>query len=114
MNTKLYWKNRIPFFLLNVLCMLALSFFLFATGSSRNVAGHQDPGFDLLLAQSQTAPDTRQAAVLCDQCEGMLLEQAVAVPLFTQQGYCAMAAGLEGLDYRSDRILFAGASRTGG
>ena len=44
----------------------------------------------------------------------MLLEQAVAVPLFTQQGYCAMTAGLEGLDYRSDRILFAGASRTGG
>ena len=34
MNTRLYWKNRIPFFLLNVLCMLALSFFLFATGSS--------------------------------------------------------------------------------
>ena len=28
MNTRLYWKNRIPFFLLNVLCMLALSFFL--------------------------------------------------------------------------------------
>ena len=87
---------------------------VFATGNSRNVAGHQDPGFDLLLAQSQTAPDARQAAALCDQCEGMLLEQAVAVPLFTQQGYCAMAAGLEGLDYRSDRILFAGASRTGG
>lgn len=87
---------------------------IFATGSSRNLAGYQDPQFDLLLAQCQTAPDIRQAAALCNQCEGMLLEQAVAVPFFTQQGYCAMAAGLTGLEYRSDRILFSGVKRAGG
>lgn len=34
MNTKLYWKNRIPYFILHVLCMLMLSFFLTVTGNS--------------------------------------------------------------------------------
>lgn len=87
---------------------------VFAAGSSRNITGHQDPQFDLLLAQSQTAPDTRTAARLCARCEEMLLEQGVAVPLFTQQGYCAMEAGLTGLRYRSDRILFSGVRRGAG
>lgn len=36
MNTRLYWKNRIPYFILHVLCMLLLSIFLTATGSSRD------------------------------------------------------------------------------
>lgn len=36
MNTKLYWKNRLPLFILNALCMLALSLFLALTGSSRD------------------------------------------------------------------------------
>lgn len=34
MNRKLYWKNRIPYFLLHILCMLLLSFFLTVTGES--------------------------------------------------------------------------------
>lgn len=83
----------------------------FASGSSRNLAGHQDPEFDILLAQAQSAPNTKSAAWLCSVCEGMLLEQAVAVPLFTQQGYCAMTRELTGLQYRSGRILFAGAAK---
>jgi len=83
----------------------------FAGGSSRNPAGYHDPEFDLLLAQSQTAPDTRTAAELCAQCEEMLLSQAVAVPLFTRQGYYAVASGVTGLSCWGDRILFAGASR---
>lgn len=84
---------------------------IFATGSSRNITGYQDPAFDLLLAQSQTAPDTAAAADLCAQCEGMLLDQAAAVPLFTQQGYCAIDAGVTGLVYRSDRLMFAGVKK---
>lgn len=84
---------------------------VFATGSSRNITGCQDPLFDLLLAESQTAPDTATAARLCAQCEEILLEQAVAVPLFTQQGYCAMDASVTGLVYRSDRLLFSGARK---
>lgn len=84
---------------------------IFATGSSRNITGYQDPQFDLLLAQSQTAPDTAAAARLCAQCEEMLLDQAAAVPLFTQQGYCAINAGVTGLTYRSDRLLFSGVKK---
>lgn len=83
----------------------------FAGGSSRNLAGYHDPEFDLLLARSQTAPDTRTAAELCAQCEEMLLSQGVAVPLFTQQGYYAVAAGVTGLQWQGDRILFSGVSR---
>ncbi len=64
---------------------------VFAGGSSRNLAGYNNGEFDFLLAQSQTAPDTQAAAELCAQCEEMLLSQGVAVPLFTQQGYYAVA-----------------------
>ncbi|MCM1135029.1 MAG: sensor histidine kinase [Clostridium sp.] len=34
MNSRLYWKNQIPFFILNLLCMLALSVFLQVSGSN--------------------------------------------------------------------------------
>lgn len=83
----------------------------FAGGSSRNLAGYHEPEFDALLTQAQTAPDIHLAAELCAECEGRLFDDGVAVPLLTQQGYCAMAKGLTGLDYRADRILFAGARR---
>ena len=36
MKAKLYWKNRIPLFILNALCMLSLSLFLALTGNSRD------------------------------------------------------------------------------
>lgn len=36
MNAKLFWKNRLPLFILNTLCMLSLSLFLALTGSSRD------------------------------------------------------------------------------
>ncbi len=85
----------------------------FAGGSSRNLANFHDPEFDSLLAQAQSAPDLRQAAGYCAQGEELLFEEGVAVPLLTQQGYCAMAQDLEGLDYRADRVLFAGAKRGG-
>lgn len=84
---------------------------VFAASSSRNITGYQDPQFDLLLAESQTAPNTTTAARLCAQCEEMLLEQAVAVPLFTQQGYCAIDASVTGLVYRSDRLMFSGVKK---
>lgn len=85
----------------------------FASGSSRNLAGYQDGEFDLLLAQAQSAPNTESAAWLCSVCERRLLEEAVAIPLFTQQGYCAMTKELSGLQYRAGRILFAGAEKLG-
>ncbi len=84
---------------------------VFAGGSSRNLAGYNNGEFDFLLAQSQTAPDTQAAAELCAQCEEMLLSQGVAVPLFTQQGYYAVAAGVSGLRWQGGRILFSGVSR---
>lgn len=34
MNRKLYWKNRIPFLLTNLICMIALSMFLLVCGNS--------------------------------------------------------------------------------
>ena len=34
MNGKLYWKNKLPFIILQLLCMLALSVFLLAVGNS--------------------------------------------------------------------------------
>lgn len=34
MNGKLYWKNRLPFLIFQLLCMLTLSFFLLAVGNS--------------------------------------------------------------------------------
>lgn len=85
----------------------------FAEGSSRNLTGYGNPEFDALLTRAQTAPDIHKAAEFCAECEGLLFTDGVAVPLLTQQGYCAMAEGLMGLDYRTDRILFAGAVKTG-
>lgn len=84
---------------------------VFAGGSSRNLTGYHDPEFDLLLARSQTAPNTQTAAKLCAQCEEMLLNQGVAVPLFTQQEYYAVASGVTGLQWQGDRTLFSGVSR---
>ena len=34
MNGKLYWKNRLPFLLTNLVCMIALTVFLFVIGNS--------------------------------------------------------------------------------
>ena len=34
MNRKLYWKNRLPFLLTNLVCMIALTVFLFVIGNS--------------------------------------------------------------------------------
>ena len=34
MNGKLYWKNRLPFLLTNLVCMIALTVFLFVCGNS--------------------------------------------------------------------------------
>ena len=34
MNGKLYWKNKLPFLVFQLLCMLTLSFFLLAVGNS--------------------------------------------------------------------------------
>ena len=34
MNGKLYWKNKLPFIISQLLCMLALSVFLLAVGNS--------------------------------------------------------------------------------
>ena len=34
MNRKLYWKNRLPFLLTNLVCMIALTVFLFVCGNS--------------------------------------------------------------------------------
>ena len=86
----------------------------FTGGSSRNVANYHNPEFDVLLAQAQSAPDLGRAAGYCAQGEELLYADGVAVPLLTQQGYCAMAQDLEGLDYRADRVLFAGAKRGSG
>ncbi len=83
----------------------------FATGSSANICLYQDPEFDLLLAQARTAPDASQAADLCLRCEQRLEEQAAAMALFSQQGYYAVAQGVEGLKYHQGSILFSGAAR---
>jgi oligopeptide transport system substrate-binding protein len=83
----------------------------FSTGSSTNICLYQDPEFDLLLAQARTAPDAQEAADLCLRCEKRLEEQAAAMPLFSQQGYYAVARGVEGLRYHQGSILFSGASR---
>ena len=37
MNGKLYWKNRLPFLLANLFCMIALTTFLFVCGNSLSV-----------------------------------------------------------------------------
>lgn len=85
----------------------------FTAGNSRNLAGYRNEAFDLQLAQAQAAPDTRTAAEGCAACEEILLEDAVAMPLFTQQGYCAIANGLTGLRYRSGgKVHFAGVQRS--
>lgn len=34
MNGKLYWKNKLPFLIFQLLCMLTLSIFLLAVGNS--------------------------------------------------------------------------------
>lgn len=85
----------------------------FTGGSSRNVANYWNPEFDALLAKAQSAADLRGAAAACAEGEGLLLSDGAAVPLLTQQGYCAMSKDLQGLDYRADRILFSGAYRGG-
>ena len=86
----------------------------FTGGSSRNLTGYANPEFDAMLARAHTARNTREAAGYCAECEEILFQDGVAVPLLTQQGYCAMAEGLTGLNYRTDYLLFAGAARTAG
>lgn len=39
MNGNLYWKNRIPFILTNLVCMILLTLFLLACGNSTSVIG---------------------------------------------------------------------------
>ena len=60
------------------------------------LTGYSDALYTTQLSASATATGSTRCSLLA-ACERQLLEQAVAVPLFTQQKRLLVANGIEGL-----------------
>lgn len=55
---------------------------LFASGHPQNVSGYANPRFDALLLAASGEPGTARRATLLAQAEGVLLADAVVIPVF--------------------------------
>ena len=77
----------------------------FETGSPANYTGFGDPEFDRLLGEAQMASQLDEAVELYRQAEQFLIDQGVAVPLYTQSAYYAVAGDVTGLEIRSGGMM---------
>lgn len=81
----------------------------FTSQSTRNYVGYQNTAYDTLLTQALSAATTEQQANLLSQCEQMLIDDAVIVPLYTQTSYYAanQSIGHYAISPFHNRIYFA-------
>lgn len=71
---------------------------LFTSSSSSNITGYANASFDQLLHTAGTSHDQQQILDSYAQAEQVLLEDAVALPLFTETSYLVLGEGVSGVE----------------
>lgn len=71
---------------------------LFTSASSSNITGYANATFDQLLHTAGASHDQQQILDSYAQAEQMLLEDAVALPLFTETSYLVLGEGVSGVE----------------
>ena len=80
-----------------VSCADGSAYSLLRSFGAEGLGCYSDVGYENLLAQSVLAADSEVRCALLAQAEAQLLEQCVAVPLFSQEKRLLVADGVEGL-----------------
>ena len=80
-----------------VSCADGSAYSLLRSFGAEGLGCYSDVGYENLLAQSVLAADSEVRCALLAQAEARLLEQCVAVPLFSQEKRLLVADGVEGL-----------------
>lgn len=83
------------------------------TAGSANVSRFSDGEYDQLLSRALTAGQASTAAECYRQAEEYLLQNAVALPLFTESSYYAVGKGVSGVEFEENGgVYLKNASRT--